>query len=248
MKNKLKKILIVPDTHVPFHNKPAWRLMLKAAKSFKPDIILIQGDFADFYSVSSHSKDPSRVDKLKEELRAVNKCLDELQSLGAKEVVFTEGNHEDRLRRYLQDKAPELFGLVDIPTLFKFDNRPGWTFVPYKQDVQIGKLNATHDVGTAGKNAVFTALSTYQGNITTGHTHRICYVVEGNAKGTSHIGASFGWLGDASAVDYMHRVNVARNWALGFGTGYLESNGNVHLKPVVIVDNKCVVEGILYQV
>lgn len=220
--------------------------MLKAAKGFKPDIIVIQGDFADFYSVSAHSKSLDRTENLKSEIASVNRGLDELDSLGAKEKHFISGNHEDRLRRYLQDKAPELFGIVDIPELFNLKKRK-WKYTPYKSDAKIGKLNMTHDVGKAGKTAIISSLGTYQGNIVTGHTHRICLMVEGNAKGVSHVGASFGWLGDAKKVDYMHRVNVARDWAQGFGVGYLEENGNVHLNPIVIVDNRCVVNGVLYK-
>ena len=245
MKNRLKKILIIPDCHFPYHDKRSWSLMLKAARGFKPDSILIQGDFADFYSVSSHSKSPDRVNKLHSEVESVNKALDQLDSLGAKQKFFLAGNHEDRLRRYLEDKAPELFGLVEIPELFNLKKRK-WHYTPYKSDLKMGKLNATHDVGKAGKTAIISSLGTYQSNIVTGHTHRICMMVEGNAQGKSHVGASFGWLGDSKKVDYMHRVNVARDWAQGFGVAYMEPNGNVHIVPIVIVDGKCVVEGVLY--
>ena len=45
----LEPVLIVPDTHRPFHNKRAWGLMLKVAEPLKPKHIVIIGDFADFY-------------------------------------------------------------------------------------------------------------------------------------------------------------------------------------------------------
>jgi predicted phosphodiesterase len=167
-KNKLKKILIVSDAHHPFVDKKAWQLLLNVGKDQKPDAILIQGDFADFYSVSSHSKDANRLNSFEDEVAAVNKALDELDALGAKEKHFVAGNHEDRLQRYLNDKAPELNSFVTIPQLFNLKKR-GWKYTPYKQSVQIGKLNATHDVGSAGKNAIFQALSTFQHNVVQGH-------------------------------------------------------------------------------
>ena len=222
--------------------------MLRVGEALKPDIIIANGDVADFYSVSSHSKDPSRGLNFRKEIELVNKeILDPLDALGAKRKILTLGNHEDRLRRYLEDKASELHGIIDIPGLFQLKER-GWEMVPYKQDIRIGKLHITHDVGSAGRYNVFKCLDTYQGNIVTGHTHRFSYIVEGNAKGEHMVSAQFGWLGDSTKVDYMASVNVRRNWSLGFGIGYLDTTTrNVHLTPVPVVGYRAVVEGSLYR-
>jgi hypothetical protein len=90
------------------------------------------------------------------------------------------------------------------------------------------------------------ALSSYQDNIVINHLHRISYMVEGNAKGVPHVAACFGWLGDVRQVDYMFRVKANRDWALGFGVGYVRDNGFVYLQPVPIVENSCCVEGKLF--
>lgn len=243
----LKRLLLVPDTHRPYHDKKAWKLMLKVAKAFQPNTIVTIGDLADFYSVSSHSKDPGRVDSLAEEVADVNVALDELDSLGATDKRFVAGNHCDRLTRYLQDKAPELFGVIDIPSLFKLKER-GWSYTPYKEHTKIGKVHFTHDVGAAGRNSTFKALDTYQHSVVTGHAHRLQYIVEGNAVGEQKVSAQFGWLGDSSKVDYMHRANVNKNWALGFGLGYYDTkSGIVYMTPVPIVKHTCVVEGRLFR-
>lgn len=247
----LKPILIVPDTHIPFHDARAWELLLKVGKALKPHYLVTIGDLADFYSVSSHSKDPRRVTQLDAELEEVHKALDQLDALGAKDKRFIAGNHCDRLTRYLQDKAPELFNVVGIPELLKLKER-GWDYTPYKQDTKIGKLHLTHDVGVAGRNATFKALDTYMHSIVTGHTHRLQYIVEGNAVGEYKVSAMFGWLGDAEKVDYMHRVNVLKNWTLGFGVGYVdEKSGVVYLTPVPIIKVKdtytAVVNGKFYS-
>ncbi len=225
--------------------------MLKVGKAFKPDILIANGDIADCYSVSSHSKNPERVNKLAEELLEVNTALDELDSLGAKQKLFIAGNHEDRLTRYLQDKAPELFGVVSIPDLFRLKSR-GWAYTPYKQYTKLGKLHITHDVGTAGRFAAYKALDTFQHSVITGHTHRLSYVVEGNAVGEYKLSAQFGWLGDAKKVDYMAQVNVRKNWALGFGVGYTNpATGVAYLTPVpiVVVGGRftCVVNGKYFE-
>lgn len=243
----LKRLLIVPDLHCPFHDQKAWRLMMKAAKAFKPDTIVSIGDFCDFYSVSSHSKDPSRAFRLPQELAAANRLLDDLDSLGATRKIFIEGNHESRLHRYLCDKAPELFGLVTVPQLFKLGPR-NWEHVPYKDHIKIGKLYFTHDVGKAGRYATFQTLDTYGHSVVTGHSHRFCTVVEGDALGKHRISTNLGWLGDSRAADYMARVSALKNWPLGFGTGYLDTKtGYAYLTSIPIVNYTCVVEGILYH-
>lgn len=248
---KLESILIISDAHRPYHDKRAWDLMLQVGKAFKPLHLVVNGDLADFYAVSSHSKDPRRAQQLDVELVDVNVGLDELDALGAKHKKFVAGNHCDRLTRYLQDRAPELFSMISIPELFKLEQR-GWLYTPYKDDTKVGKLHITHDVGTAGRYAAYKALDTYQHSIVTGHTHRLSYIVEGNAVGEFKLSASFGWLGDVEKVDYMHKVMVKKNWALGFGVGYINpATGIAYLTPVPIITAggiySCVVNGRYFQ-
>lgn len=244
---KLEAMVIVPDTHRPYHDKRAWALFLQVAKDMRPKHLIQIGDFADFYKVSSHSKDPARVLTFNEELDDVNVGLDELDALGATSKIFCAGNHENRLERYLQDKAPELYGVVSIPELFGLKER-GWEYVAYKNYTRLGKLYISHDVGTAGRYAAHRALDAFQHSNITGHTHRLCYVVEGNAVAEFKLSASFGWLGDRNAVDYMQRVNVNKNWALGFGVGYMNpQTGVAYLTPVPLVDYTCVVNGKFYE-
>jgi UDP-2,3-diacylglucosamine pyrophosphatase LpxH len=244
---KLEPLLVVPDCHIPYYDKAAWGLMLRAAKDLNPKHIVIIGDFLDFYSVSDHSKDPHRALNLGKEIAVGLSKLDQLDELGATNKIYCGGNHEDRLGRYLQNKAPELWDFVSVPDLLQLKKR-GWKWVPYKDDIQIGKMNFTHDVGVAGRNAVFNCLDTYQHSVVTGHTHRLAYIVEGNAKGEFKLSAQFGWLGDFKSVDYMHKAKVLKNWALGFGIGYVQpKTGVVYMIPVPIVKHTCCVNGKLYD-
>ena len=242
-KNKLEKILIVPDAHHPYVDKDAWALMLKAAKQFKPQHIVIMGDFADCYTVSSHSKKPDRALKLKEEIEATKLALDEIKNLGAKNNVFIAGNHEDRLIRYLQDRAPELFDFISIPQILELKEK-GFKYVPYKQSYKLGKMNFTHDTGVAGRYAHYKALETFQHNVIIGHTHRIGYAVEGNANGERHLCAQLGWLGDVEEIDYMHQVKAKKEWSLGFGVGHMDTKtGVVYVTPIPIINGTCLIEG-----
>jgi predicted phosphodiesterase len=240
---KLEKILFFPDLHAPYHDKKALELVLKAGRLFKPDHSIILGDWLDNYSVSSHSKNPNRALKLVEEVDCAKELLDEVISLGAKNNVFVSGNHEDRLERYLADRAPELFNMISTDKILELKQK-GFKYIPYKSHYKIGKLNVTHDTGTAGRYAHYKSMDSFQHNVIIGHTHRLGYAVEGNAEGERHVTAMFGWLGDINAVDYMHKIKATRDWCLGFGIGYLDiKTGVVYVVPVPIVNYTCLIEG-----
>ena len=185
--------------------------------------------------------------KLKWEVQSVNDRLDELDALGARNNIFIGGNHSDRLRRYLQDKAPELFDVIDIPGLLRLKER-GWQYVPYKGHVKVGKLYFTHDVGSSGRYAAFKALDMYRHGVVTGHTHKINYIVEGNLAGETQLSCILGWLGDARQIDYEQRGKVIRNSASGFGVAYHNTaNGLVYVQPVPIIKGTCMVGGKLFR-
>ena len=136
--------------------------------------------------------------------KEIEKATGYLDPIEATRKIYVCGNHEDRLERYLKDKAPELLAFVDIPRLLGLAER-GWEYVPYRSSTTLGKVHITHDVGSAGRYNVWKALDTFQASAVTGHTHRLGYVVEGNARGRRQVLAQFGWLGDISKVDYLHR-------------------------------------------
>lgn len=242
----LETVLIVPDTHRPFHDRRAWALLLAVGRRIRPTRIVVLGDFADFYSVSAHSRDPTRPAQLVEEIADVNTGLDELDALGAKHKHFVEGNHEFRLARYLQDHAPALVGSTSVPELFHLADR-GWTFTPYRQHLAIGKLHVTHDVGQAGAYAYIRAGAAFESSVAIGHTHRLGVTYFGAATGESHVAATMGWLGDREAADYMHRIRAMKDWHLGFGVVRIEPSGIAHLQPIPIVNYRAVVDGVLVE-
>lgn len=245
--DKLEKFLVVPDTHIPYHNKQSLGLVMNAAAGWGPDGIVVIGDFADFFAVSDHLKDPVRATKLDWEVAQVNAALDDLDDLGAKTKIFVAGNHEDRMERYVQKKAPELHALLKVEDKLKLAER-GWEYVPYKHHTQAGKVYLTHDVGAAGRDSVFKALDIFNHSVVTGHSHRMAYVVENDATGeTPRVSAQFGWLGDTEQVEYMSRAKARKYWPQGFGYGYLDEAGILYLVPAPIVDGKAVVEGKVYR-
>jgi predicted phosphodiesterase len=249
MGGKMIPVHIIPDAHIPFHDRKAWALNLAVIKARKPQVLIILGDFGDFYSVSSHQKNPKHRNLLlMDEVAAVNAELDKLDAAVPKSCkkYFIQGNHEERLDRYVSGRAPDLFGVCDTPNLFRLKER-GWHYTPYRQHVKIGKVYYTHDTGKAGASAHTAAERAFSDNAVIGHTHRMAYNVQGNTRGSPHVAAMFGWLGDINAAEYMHQINARRDWTIGFGTGWMQPNGVTFLQPHPIVNYTACVDGVLYK-
>lgn len=245
----IEQDLVIPDVHSPYHDKRALSLILSVAKELKITNLIQNGDLIDLYSVSSHDKNKLRAKSLKEELDITSDVLDQLDSIKIKgRRIITLGNHEDRMNRFLIGKAPELYRLPDlrIEKLLQFANRK-WTVVPYREHIKVGKILYTHDLGFCGENALTSNGRAVEASVICGHTHRMGVHFFGNATGTKHVSASFGWLGMNSGADYMANTAKNRAWQLGFGIVTREPNGVSHIQPIPIIKYKCVVNGKVYS-
>ena len=235
-------VLLIPDSHIPFQDRRALDVLHKAAALIRPTTIALMGDFADFVSVSFHPKNPNVHESLRSEVDAVKAELKRFDAYGAKRKVYVYGNHEYRLERYLAEKAPALFGVVDCDTLFDL-KATGWESVPYRSHTKVGKLFLTHDTGVAGADAHRRSGATFEHSVVIGHTHRMATHYFGNATGETHVAAMLGWLGDRNQIDYMNPIKVYKDWQLGFGLAHVLPNGDTHLQAIPIVNYKAVVNG-----
>lgn len=244
------QVLIVPDVHVPNHDRRAWKLLMDVCRSVKFDHVVVLGDFIDNDAVSLHEPHKVRARNLKRELAAGADALNELWAATHQAShTYCEGNHETRLQRYIARKAPELEGLLSVKQSLLGNSNAGagdlWRWVPYNESVRLGKVNFTHDVGEAGLNAHRGAAKAFMSSAIIGHTHRMSYEVTGRVDGAPVLGAMFGWLGDYRRVDYQHRAK-AKQWPLGFGTGVFGHGGVIHVQPVPIINYTCCVYGDLH--
>lgn len=243
----MKKILIIPDTHIPFHDQQAWDLVLKVARGERPDHVIIMGDWLDMYSLSKHRKDPElRHWDFASELEVGKSEMDRLQKAAPKaDIVWLEGNHEQRLGRLIADDAPSIHGMVSIPKEMDLKKR-GIKWVPYQDIYTLGKVNYTHDTGSAGGTAHTRAEQDLADNVVIGHTHRMSMTYVGNKRHQAHVAAMFGWLGDKKYAKYVSPALSNRYWMLGFGMGYMTSEGVTYLQPHPIINYTACVGGKIY--
>ena len=198
--------------------------MLKSTAGLGVDEVLILGDYADFYSVSSHQKDPRVFGMLTDEIADVLVGLDQINQVFPKaHKVFLQGNHEFRLERYLIDKAPALFGVTETRNILGFDRMPNWTYIPYgpnqSYSVLGSHLRARHE--PLANNAKLTATKAMC-SLVYGHIHRIeeSHIV--GMDGTNHVAFSVGWLGDKRQDKIYSYVKNHHQWQLGFGLVYVD--------------------------
>lgn len=108
-----EKIVVAGDQHAPYHDERLLQLFIAFLKDFRPDTLILPGDGFDFYQLSRFGQDPSRITTLQKEIDQWVGVLD-LFSPYATRKVYIEGNHEFRLRKYLNDKAKELSSLRSL--------------------------------------------------------------------------------------------------------------------------------------
>lgn len=110
-KLKARKVLVLSDIHVPYHDETALELAINAGIEAGCDAVLLNGDFMDFFSVSRYATDPLQRD-FKGELEMGRAMLAHLRDqFGGCQIWWKLGNHEERWDHWLWNKAPEVYGL-----------------------------------------------------------------------------------------------------------------------------------------
>jgi predicted phosphodiesterase len=116
-KKPVRKIFVISDVHIPFHNEKALlTAILYAKEEVKPDELLILGDLLDFKAVSFFNKKIEELD-LANELRLSVDILKGIIELfdEVKRIVYIEGNHEERIFNYTAKKALPYSNLFKTP-------------------------------------------------------------------------------------------------------------------------------------
>ena len=128
--------VVLNDVHIPFEDKRVVKLVLSFIKWFKPGMVFLNGDILDFYEVSKYDKDPKRGANLQQEILKGTAFLQSVRDAApSARIIYTEGNHEHRLHRYLIANAPALTWVdgLKMPGLLGLD-RLNIEYVPCDAD------------------------------------------------------------------------------------------------------------------
>jgi len=102
------RVGILSDCHVPYHADIAVRAAVDHLGETGIDALVLNGDMADFYTISRWTKDPKQRD-FSGELEAVRDFVGWIRETFPKiPIIYKAGNHEERWQHYIWQHAPEL--------------------------------------------------------------------------------------------------------------------------------------------
>lgn len=236
-----KKLLIINDVHVPFHNVPALTACIEFAKKAGVDTVLMNGDIFDFYKLSKFTQDPLKIN-LKEELEIGQEFFDAIKkALPRAKFFFKIGNHEERLRSYLKVKAPELFGLpsFDYSEFLQLRSR-GIELIDNNRIVMHGKLPILHGheirLGRGAVNVARSLFLKFKTSSVAGHLHQTSDHTETDGLGKTVSTHSIGCLCE------LHPEYAPINkWNHGFAINYItDDRGSYEFRNYKIIKEKVV--------
>lgn len=220
--------IVLPDVHFPFQDRKLIAVWLNHVKRLKPDGIDIIGDLLDCYSLSRFDKNPARKSSFQGELDEARSFLYKVRSIAGRgcDIRYSEGNHEDRLRKMLWGKVPELAKLrnLTVPDLLGL-KKLGIHWHSAQNPYRIRDVWYTHG-DLLRKHAGMSARAkadAIHGSVVIGHCHRMgwspCTVWNGREDAYE-----VGHLSDYSQLDY---VRTTPNWQQGWAVvEFLEGGGH----------------------
>ena len=139
------RVGILSDIHVPFHDPVALQAAVSHLAETGIDALVLNGDTADFYTISRWTKDPRKRD-LPGELAQIREMLGWIrQTFPEIPIVFKAGNHEERWKHWLWQHAPEISAEPEMGLAFWLHlDRHGMQLVEDKRPIMAGKLPILH--------------------------------------------------------------------------------------------------------
>ena len=238
-----QRILRLSDIHFPIHDPEAINAALDYGCEHDPTVVLLDGDIMDIHDLSFHERTTMR-SYLMAEVQMLVEFLDALRAMFPKaRIIFKEGNHEERVRRWFMAKAPELMATdcFDLPAFVSFLSKRPDAFsrvewVTGKRIIRCGHLAMLHGhefKGGGGVNPARWLFLRTGENAICGHFHRTSEHSEPSLSGEQRGAWSTGCLCHLSP-DYMRH----NKWNHGFAWIEVEQAGTFRVKNIRIIDGK----------
>jgi predicted phosphodiesterase len=136
--------IFAADFHIPNHRIEPIEAMIKYANENGIKKIILGGDVLDNTPFTRWMREPLKTGDVKRWFDMAIEFLKYIKS-NFDEVIWIEGNHDFWYKRYLMQKATELFGdsYYDLESRLQL-NEIGVKFIPQNYLVKAGKLNIHH--------------------------------------------------------------------------------------------------------
>jgi len=221
----MKVVVALCDPHLDHTLPPsrAYDVAKAFVKDIKPDEIVVAGDFLDFPYLAKWTKDtPLLVEgrRYRSDCKMAKRELARWRDLCG-DMTFLEGNHENRLTRYIESH-PLLQGSLSIYEDFGLD-AIGANYQAMNAVYSCGKLNFTHG-WYWNKYHAMKHLNDMGDHIFYGHTHDHQVVIKQvRANREPYMAMSMGCLCELNP--YWKR-NRPSEWVNGLGLFEVGTGGN----------------------
>jgi len=205
---------VFQDAHIPFHDPRVIALIRSFFVELQPDYITIPGDWWDLYQLSRFNRDPDRINKLQSD---IDKGVSILRLMRLEcpntKFIFEDGNHEDRLRKFIWRSTQEmvslrcfnpdeLLGLIEL----EIDR------VPKQCILEVNGIFKVEHGDVASKHSSWTAKAMFErrgGCGMCGHSHRGGVYYKSDIK-------DWGWWENYCTCNLHPEYVKNPNWMHGF--------------------------------
>lgn len=242
-------VLVLPDMHVPLHDRAALGCVLAVHDFLAPAKTLILGDWLDCEAFSSYPRNQKMEDKAtlyhEDEILPVRAILERFEKR-SQEIIYLAGNHEHRVERKLielGEVGAGIANLVDPGKLLGKGRKAGWQYIEYSRrpgsplpHYKIAKdLIAVHGWSFA-KHAAAKHLEIARSySVVHGHTHRAqSYTAREPITGRTIKAWSPGCLSQLQPIYMQHSP---ADWVHGFSLVYVSDEQDAWTEYTVEIKN-----------
>lgn len=174
-KRELTHVVGLFDLHFPYEDKRTYDNVLSYTQRSQPNVIVLGGDVVDLDLISNKAKRREIEGKrLLKDLKYARQRLVELREINPDaEIYLIEGNHDERMERYIDDH-PEVEGILEVPTMLELDAQEiHW--IPSWRKGELLTIGKAHFIHGQYENTYHTktTVDNYGVNMFYGHIHDV---------------------------------------------------------------------------
>ena len=258
------KWAFVGDLQIPYEDPRAVALWFKVMKWWKPNAIDFVGDIDDqleysrfsdgtsddFFAQLKKEEDPSPLPFIKKNAQGAKSFYEKVRKQHPDaDLHLSMGNHDIRVFKYIDKKAPGYNDLVTPNTLWGVDDY-GITHRFYHEPPfeRFAKVYVHHGttISSTTSTTIRQDIDNFGISMVRGHSHRAAVVFKHYPlSGLKLSGMETGHMCKPDSYGFEYTVN--HDWQQGFGLGYLvDDHVTLNFVPISS-DYTCVVDGKFFQ-
>lgn len=230
-----ERFVALPDSHGCWIDWQAASAALEFVRFYRPSKVILLGDHVDFEQFSRFDSDPRVRTTVTDDIDACGAFLSGVRAAsGSARLLYLEGNHEARLRRYLWTRAAELIGLkgMNVAEVLGLAKHR----IEYAQSgsARFERLLFKHGNMVRSRSGYTAAGEMDRSGLSgvSGHTHRLGQVYR------THLDEMLTWAeaGCLCRFDLPYLQGQHPDWQHGLAYGWMSSGGQsftLHTAPII---------------